>query len=181
MKNMATRMLLVGFVLTAGWMVSQTIAQPRAAGKGRVEPGPEAREMSPFHLATMQIRAKELEFEEDRLESLREQCFDPEVAGLLGIGAIRESLEDRPADAVALLEDVLKETRSLGLRNAIRLTLRDEYVRLGRIGELGKMLRQHIAENDAAILADDDEDDDDDEDGDDDDEEEDEGDDEDED
>jgi len=54
----------------------------------------------------------------------------------------------RPGEIIEDLENVLSKTRTLGLRNAIRLTLKDLYKMQGNGKMVLKHLRAMVAEND---------------------------------
>jgi len=84
---------------------------------------------------------------------LRDVAFDPQVAGMVAVGAIKDETGMKPADAVKTLEELLAQTKSLGLRNAIRMSLKDLYKSQGELEKMRQTLLEMVAENDAAIQA----------------------------
>lgn len=82
------------------------------------------------------------------LESIIEVAFDPISAGMIGIGAINDELALTPKEAAEELESILKSTKSLGLRNAIRMTLKDVYLKAGDKKRASYHMGMMIAESD---------------------------------
>jgi hypothetical protein len=80
-------------------------------------------------------------------------CFDSHAAGVMAVGALKDEVRRKPAETVKDLEDQLAKTKSLGLRNALRLTLKDLYKRENDDAKVLEQLRALIAENDAALQA----------------------------
>jgi hypothetical protein len=86
------------------------------------------------------------------LERLRDVCFDPAQAAMVAIGALRDDVEREPQEIVEDLEEQLKKTKSLGVRNAIRLTLKDLYLDIDHQEKrVLKHMREMLEENDAAM------------------------------
>lgn len=89
-----------------------------------------------------------------RMKSL---CFDPQAVGVMAIGALKEDVRRKPEDIIKDLETLLTtETKAIGiktqgLRNAIRLTLKDIYKRQGEDEKVLAHLRALIVENDEAL------------------------------
>ena len=82
------------------------------------------------------------------LEQMARVSFDPEAAALMAIGGLRDDVHRKPEEVIEDLHNVLKRTRTLGLRNAIRLSLRDLYRHTDQHDKLLSTLREMIAEND---------------------------------
>lgn len=82
------------------------------------------------------------------LKAIGDTAFDPESAALIGIGAINDEFALTPQETAAELEAVLQSTQSLGLRNAIRITLKDIYLKAGDKKKGIEQMRAMIAEND---------------------------------
>ena len=82
---------------------------------------------------------------------LRNLCFDSGSVGVLAIGALRDEIRRKPDDVIQDLEGQLETVKTLGLRNAIRLTLKDLYKRQGEDEKALEQLRALIAENDKAL------------------------------
>ncbi len=78
-------------------------------------------------------------------------CFEPTTAGLIAAGGLKDEVPRRPAEIIDDLEEQLARTRTLGLRNAIRLSLKDLYKAEGKREMVLKHLRAMLAENDAAL------------------------------
>jgi len=85
------------------------------------------------------------------IEHLREMCSDPATAGLIAIGALKDDIPREPGQIIEDLEDRLSETRSLPLRNAIRLSLKDLCKQTGQNERALNHLREMLAENDKAV------------------------------
>jgi len=82
---------------------------------------------------------------------MRDACFDPEIAGVIAIGGLKDDVRRGPKALAEDLEDQLLKTKSLGLRNAIRMELKEIYKRTGDEKKALKNLRAMLAENDKAI------------------------------
>jgi len=86
------------------------------------------------------------------IRQMERVCFEPSTAGLIAAGGLKDEIRRPPADIIEDLEDRLAETRSLGLRNAIRMGLKDIYRMTGNDEMALRHLRQMLAENDLAIV-----------------------------
>jgi len=89
----------------------------------------------------------------DLIEVLSDMCFEPENAAIIAIGGIKDEVRRRPREIIADLEGLLKKTKTLGLRNAIRFTLKDLYKHQAEDKKVLEHMRQMLLENDAAIQA----------------------------
>jgi len=86
---------------------------------------------------------------------MRHTSFDPAVAGLVALGALRTDVRrEKPEDVINDLEDVLAQTKTLGLRNSIRMMLKDLYRDQDNHAKVLEHLKAVIAENDAALQKD---------------------------
>jgi len=86
------------------------------------------------------------------IERMRHTSFDPAMAGLVALGALRTDVpRQKPEDVVKDLEDLLRQVKSLGLRNSIRMMLKDLYRHLGNDAKVVEHLKAVVLENDAAI------------------------------
>jgi len=85
------------------------------------------------------------------LETVRELAFPPETAATIGIMAIKDDLDLPPEETIKQLNEVLGKTKSIGLRNSIRLGLKDAYEETGQTDKLLALLKDMIAENDAVL------------------------------
>lgn len=87
----------------------------------------------------------------DLIVKFRDVAFDPQTAGMIAIGGMKDDVRRKPDETIKDLEAQLVKTKSLGLRNAIRLTLKDLYKAQGEDDKVLEHLRAMLAENDAAI------------------------------
>ena len=87
------------------------------------------------------------------IEQMKRLCFDPAAAGLVAAGGLKDDVRRKSADVAKDLETQLAKTKTLGLRNAIRLTLREIYKRQDDDEKVLEHLRAMLAENDAALQA----------------------------
>ena len=85
------------------------------------------------------------------LERMSEACFDEVFASMVAIGGLKDEVRRKPAEVAKDLEAQLKKTKTLGLRNAIRMTLKDIYKAQGEDEKVLNLLRETLAENDKAL------------------------------
>ena len=125
-----------------GWMQ----AQPKAPGGhpmlGMPMPGPRPDAANPIEKIEVML---------EMIKRLQRICFDPGVAGMIAVGAMKDEVRRHPEVAIEQLEDSLKHVKTLGMRNAIRLTLKDMHKALGHEEQVVRHLRAMIEENDEAI------------------------------
>lgn len=87
------------------------------------------------------------------IERMRETSFDPAAASIMALGAIQKDVRrEKPEDLIKDLEDILAQTRTLGLRNAIRMTLKDLYRAVENDEKVLEHLKAMLLENDAEML-----------------------------
>jgi hypothetical protein len=84
---------------------------------------------------------------------MSEVCGNPQLAAMVAIAGLKEDVKRKPEEIIKELEDQLGKLKTLGLRNAIRLLLRDLYRAQGEDAKVLEQLRAMIAENEAAIQA----------------------------
>lgn len=84
---------------------------------------------------------------------MSEVCGNPQLAAMVAIAGLKEDVRRKPEEVIKDLEDQLGKLKTLGLRNAIRLLLRDLYRAQGEDAKVLEQLRTMIAENEAAIQA----------------------------
>ena len=87
------------------------------------------------------------------VERMRNTCFSPEVAAMIAASGLKDDVPRKGEEVVEDLENTLKKTKSLGLRNAIRMMLRDIYRDLGKNDKVLQHLHEMLAENDEALHA----------------------------
>lgn len=85
------------------------------------------------------------------VSNMKTLCFDPQAMGIIAIGGLRTEVPQKREELIGSLTTLLEGTKSLGLRNAIRLTLKDIYVEMGDTTNALTQLRAIIQENDAAL------------------------------
>jgi hypothetical protein len=84
---------------------------------------------------------------------MSEVCGNPQLAAMVAIAGLKEDVKRKPEEVIKELEDQLGKLKTLGLRNAVRLLLRDLYKAQGEDAKVLEQLRAMIAENEAAIQA----------------------------
>lgn len=85
------------------------------------------------------------------LERMSEACFDEVIASMVAIGGLKDDVRRKPEEITKDLEAQLKKTKTLGLRNAIRMTLKDIYKAQGNDERVLGLLRDTLAECDKAL------------------------------
>ena len=85
------------------------------------------------------------------IKRMQHICFDPATAGMIAIGGLKDEVRRKQEAVVADLEGQLAKTKTLGLRNAIRMMLKDLYKARGDDEKVLGHLRKMIEENDAAL------------------------------
>ena len=85
------------------------------------------------------------------LEQISKITSKPNLAGLIAIGGLKDDTKCSVKDKIKHLEELLVETKSLTMRNAIRMTLKDLYAATRQEDKLIKSLKEMAAENDAAM------------------------------
>lgn len=130
---------------------------PQPGGSGE-RPGPGGHGMARQPIGQLGQRPEPPDF--DRMGGMlglvgkfRNICADPEAMGVYAVGTFKEEVKRKPAEMVREYEALLKDTKSLPLRNAIRLAMKDLYKAQGDDNKVLEVLRAIIAENDAAIQA----------------------------
>jgi len=83
--------------------------------------------------------------------SMKKACFDPAAMGMIAVAGLREGIPRKGERVIDELENALKSTKSLGLRNAIRLALRDLYKARAKDEKALDQLRAMLSENDRAL------------------------------
>jgi hypothetical protein len=77
--------------------------------------------------------------------------FNPRIAGVIAIGGLKDAAGKKPAEKIKFFEAQLEKTKTLGLRNAIRMVLKDLYQANGDDDKVADQLKTMLEENDAAI------------------------------
>ncbi len=85
------------------------------------------------------------------VQRMKQTCFDSEAVGVMAVGAMKDEVPRKDEDIIKDLEEQLASVKTHGLRNAIRLTLKDIYKRQGKNEKVIEHLKALIAENDKAL------------------------------
>lgn len=85
------------------------------------------------------------------VERMGDMSFNPEIAGMIAIGAIKDDVPREPQARIEDLENLLRKTRTLGLRNAIRMGLKELYLHTEQPGKALDHMRAMLAENDEVL------------------------------
>lgn len=165
--NRKTMLILLVTAAAATWVVSSTFAQPEQPAPGPAAPagpdtrggpgGPGGMPMGPGMPAWQQRRALGAEDAErvgqmfGLIRQLERVCFEPQTAGLIAVGGLKDDVKRDSAEVITDLEECLARTVSLGLRNALRLTLKDLYKAQGDNEKVIEHLRAMLTENDLAL------------------------------
>ncbi|NIA22305.1 MAG: hypothetical protein GWP05_10165 [Anaerolineaceae bacterium] len=113
-----------------GWAVIGTpvLAEDKGARETSAveaeDEGPEA-EMAEIELMSRYLKV---------LQQLTEIASEPEQAGMLAIRTLQDDVEMAEKDKAKIFEDILPGTKSLTMRNAIRLALKESRGRPAREG-----------------------------------------------
>ena len=116
---------------------------------GKLRAIPAAGEKRPISRRT---RAKETRMQIKLVGDMKETCFDPNAMGLIALGAISQEIPRPPQEVIEELEALLDKTETLGLRNAIYLTLKDLYKQTNQPEKTLELMRSMFVENDKTPL-----------------------------
>ena len=129
----------------------ERMARPRRARRERPDrPAGKRRRTTAPRRGTREI-PRQIAMMREVITQLGQICSDPAQAGLLALGAIKDDIPREPTEVIEDLEARLKKTRSLPLRNAIRLTLKDLYKQTGQHERAVDHMQLMLAENDQAL------------------------------
>ena len=87
------------------------------------------------------------------LRQLSNLSFDSRAMGVMAVGAMKDETQRKSADVIKDLEEQLAKTKTLGIRNAIRLSLKDMYKKDKDDAKVVEQLKALIDENDKALQA----------------------------
>jgi hypothetical protein len=76
--------------------------------------------------------------------------FNPQIAGMIAVGGLKDEMRAKPEDKIKFFEAQLEKTKSLGLRNAIRMVLKDLYKAQSDDAKAMDQLKAMLEENAAA-------------------------------
>lgn len=93
-------------------------------------------------------QVKQAEMRVKVVGSMKDTCFDSQAFGIIALGGLQNEVPQKPEDFARQLEGMLPSTYSQGLRNAIRLTLKDLYLEMKAPEKAQSQLKQMLIEND---------------------------------
>ena len=110
---------------------------------------PVSKAQSPDDLRMMQTFLSIMQDYFKIIESTHDIASDSEKSAIMKMQKIKEVYEElgKTADAVAVLREVLEESRNPAIRNAAYMMLGDTLKDTGRREEAIRLLRQGLAEN----------------------------------
>ncbi|MHC4718135.1 MAG: hypothetical protein ACYS5V_14275 [Planctomycetota bacterium] len=167
MRNRKTIAVLLGVSLVTVMVVGYAVAQDRRPPRGGPMMGPGARRpgMADPGMGGGRGHAphvvQQMTMMLHLIERMRDAAFDPETAGIMAVAGMKDDVRRSPREAAEDLEKQLARTKTLGLRNAIRMSLKDIYKRVGEDEKVLQQLRAMLAENDKALQEEDEDDEDD--------------------
>lgn len=82
-----------------------------------------------------------------------EAVFNARIAGVIAVSALKDEVHLKTADKIEMLEDLLKDVKTQGLRNALHLALKDLYKAQGDDAKMVEHLKAMVIENDQALQA----------------------------
>jgi hypothetical protein len=132
-------LVLSAMVVGSALLGSYALAQPAGGRhKGMMHGGPDA-EVRQMHAFI------------GLLSKMRDVCFEPDLAGTVAVGGMKDDVKRPKQEVIKDYEDLLTKTRTLGLRNAIRLSLKDLYLEEGNKQKALEHLRAAVTENDREL------------------------------
>jgi len=84
--------------------------------------------------------------------SMKDTCFDPQAMCVVALGCLRSETKETPEQLAKTLESLLAETKAIGVRSAIRMTLKDIYGQMGNTAKVKEHLKGIIKDNEQAAL-----------------------------
>ncbi len=101
--------------------------------------------------ATPRSRARRADVQIKLVGTMKETCFDPAAMSLIAIAGLRDEVPRKPDDIIQELQAQLQRAGTIGVRNAIRLALKDLYKRQGQDEKVLGTLRDMLRDNDEAL------------------------------
>ncbi|MCK4624911.1 MAG: hypothetical protein KAV00_06350 [Phycisphaerae bacterium] len=149
MKRNAKLAVLVCLMVTATVLVGYAVAQERGPHHSDSKWLPPGSPHKPEPGQILEIK-KISEFT-GAMGHLTRMCFDSETIGVMAVGALKDDIRRKDEAIIKDLEEQLAKVKTQGLRNAIRLTLKDIYKRQGENEKVIAHIKALIAENDKAL------------------------------
>jgi len=106
------------------------------------------------HKETMEAMKRQQELIIQRLkmlETMSNTAFSPKSAAMISLGELRDKLGLELEDRIEIFEELLKQVKHLGVRNSIRMTLKDLYVETEQNDKAVELLEHMILENDEML------------------------------
>ncbi|MBI5722373.1 MAG: hypothetical protein HZA50_00280 [Planctomycetes bacterium] len=166
---MTRKIVLTGMMLTTAAIsvaITVALAQPAGGpdggqpqGQGQMQPGQGQQPggmqgQQPGMPPRMQKQGKGGQgFEEmgmfiGVIDKMRGVCYNPEVAAMVAAGGLKDEIKRKPGEAAKDLEDLLAKAKTVGLRTAIRMTLKDIFKEAGDDAKVVEQLKAIVQEND---------------------------------
>jgi len=87
----------------------------------------------------------------EMVERTHHTCFNPEMAAMIAIAGLKDEVPRPIENLIGDLEETLTKTKTLGLRNSLRMILRDLYRQRGENDKVLRHLHEMLGENDKAL------------------------------
>ncbi len=154
---MTSKRLIVALsaVTLAVLSIGYAVAQERSSSnpRGHERRATDSQKVMATDAAFPRKQAEHMDMMIKLIQRMKQVCFDPETVGVMAVGALKDEVRRKDEDIIKDLEEQLAKVKALGLRNAIRLTLKDLYKRQGKNEKVLEQLKALIAENDKALQA----------------------------
>ena len=98
-------------------------------------------------LTSPRARAQQTDVKIQMVGSMKQTCMDPGAMALIAVAGLRDEVPRGVDEVIKEFEDLLVKIKSLGIRNAIRLGLKDLYKLKGENEKVLHHLRQMLIEN----------------------------------
>lgn len=147
LKHLAALLLVVG-IATVGLhyaLAADTPAVPAPVKPIVSNPGNNPPEVQPC--PCQQKHSGKFQF----IQDIRQIMSDPESAGLMALGGLKDDVKRTPQEQTKEFETLLPKLKSLTLRNGTRMVLKDLYKAQGQDDKALETLRAMAIENDKAI------------------------------
>ena len=100
---------------------------------------------------TPRARAQQTEVKIRMVESMKQTCLDNAAMALIAVAGLRDEVPRSADEVIQELEGLIDKVNSVGIRNALRLALKDLYKLKGDHEKVLHHLRQMLIENDGVL------------------------------